>query len=148
MTTDSQSENPFESPRIVDDEPVQAQLAPRPRRKKKKDLAPTSVVMAMVTALFLTPLVPLGFYFLGGAGVLAAAFNFVFSLLLLMKAPNTWWVGILYYGSLFASFILGNLLCDGCIPLQYMQWGYTGMLANGILLVLFSLPSSRKYYFG
>ncbi|RCS52727.1 hypothetical protein DTL42_07780 [Bremerella cremea] len=148
MASESEPENPFESPRFVDDEPLPAQLVPEPPFKKKKELAPTSVVMLMLLAMALTPGVPLGFYYLGAAGVLVAGFNFVFSMLLLMKMPSTWWMGNLFYGALFASFFTGNILCSGCIPAKYMHWSYLGMLASGVVLVLLSVPASRKYYFG
>lgn len=147
MTSDSQPENPFASPRTIDEDPVQAELVDKRRLKRKKELAPTSVVMVMLLALALTPLVPLGFFFLGEAGVLVAAFNFVFSMLLLMKIPNTWWTGNLFYGSLLISFLTGTLLCSGCVPVQYLGWSYLGMLTNAVVLLLFWLPSSRKYYF-
>ncbi|PQO36622.1 hypothetical protein [Blastopirellula marina] len=147
MTSDSQPENPFASPRIIDEEPVQAQLVGKRRLKRKKELAPTSVVMVMLLALALTPLVPLGFFFLGEAGVLVVAFNFVFSMLLLMKIPNTWWTGNLFYGALFASFVIGNLLYSDVVTMHYLGWSYLGMLTNAIVLLLFWLPSSRKYYF-
>lgn len=148
MTSDFQPDNPFASPRIVDEEPIQAEVIQERRRKKKKELAPASVVFAMLTALSLTPLVPLGLLFLGPAAIIVAVFNFVFSFLLLMKSPNTWWVSNLYYGPMFISFVGGYLFQFNALPPQYQMWGQIGMITNAVLLVLFSLPDSRKYYFG
>lgn len=101
----------------------------------------------MVVAMFQSPLVPLGTFWLGSLMWQPMGLSFLFSMFFLVRSPAIWWTGILCYSGLLVSFTVGTFLCDGCIPAPFQGFGPIGILSSAGILWMFSLQSARRYYF-
>ena len=146
---DQAPQNPFESPRAVDEEPVRAQLVDEPkRRKKKKNLAPTSVVLAMLAGMFLSPLVPAAVLFLGPGSVLIAMLTMLLSMLLLTNTPFTWGMSEIYFGIVALLFIAPVGFPPPDASRGFLLASLAGLVLSVGIVILLGLPTSRRFYFG
>ncbi|PQO46229.1 hypothetical protein [Blastopirellula marina] len=145
---DQAPQNPFESPRAVDEELVQAQLVDEPKRRKKKDLAPTPVVLAMMAGMFLSPLVPSALLFLGPGSVLIAMLTMVLSMLLLTKTPFTRGMGQIYFGAVAFLFFAKIAFPPPDMSTGFRLATLAGLVLSAGIVILLSLPISRRFYFG
>lgn len=122
-------------------------MAERPLRKKK-DLAPTPVAMAMVIGMFQSPLVPLATFWLGSLTWQPMALSFLFSMFFLVRSPGIWWAGIVFNSGLLIAFTVGIMMpLNSSIPIPFQHLGLVGIFSSVLILWMFSLPSARRYYF-
>lgn len=145
---DQPPQNPFESPRVIDEEPVPAQLVDEPRRRKKKNLAPTPVVLAMLAGMFLSPLVPAAVLFLGPGSVLIAMLTMVLSMLLLTNTPFTWGMGEIYFGIVALLFFVPIGFPPPDASRGFLLATFAGLVLSVGIVILLGLPASRGFYFG
>ncbi len=145
-TITPKSENPFESPKVVDEDPVVAAIVETPRRKKK-DLAPTSVVMSMTAALFLSPLAPLAL------SLLAIPFSFAVVgtitlgfVLLFVRQPLVRWLGMTYFGLLIPGFVLSMKPVLKSIPPGYEVYAPLGIVFSFAIVLMLMNDSAKTYY--
>jgi len=101
----------------------------------------------MVIGMFQSPLVPLGTYWFGSYTWQPMGMSFLLCMFFLVRSPTIWWIGNLFNVGLLVSLVLGTFFCLGCIPLEFQVFGLIGILSSTVILWLFSLQSTRRFYF-
>lgn len=142
---DHQHDNPFRSPRVIDEPPVEAKLAAADETGVRGPAAPSSLLVAWSLNLFLLPMHLLSVPVLGMVMLVLLAGGGFHLFLLLGRRAAAWYIALLFFacdGAILARAAWLAQARDG--QLATLLWVSVGSCV-GILLAL-ATPSAWRYY--